>query len=136
MLIAVVAALVAGTAWWLSAHRLSAEEHLLVGTWRRQVSGGGMTYTVTFSADRRWTEWLESAGGRADGHECRWSVRDGELVIDPERYALRRVLRPLAPLLGLKILPPLRAAVEVAPEQIVITGPNGPRLVYTRAPVD
>src|SRR6476646_4316445 len=98
LILAIVATVLCGVAWWLSLDRLSAEERLLVGTW-------------SLGPKARWQFWPDrrhayggiqpSGAGEMTESEGRWFVRDGAVVFDPEPSGLRRSLRPVFSRLGL-----------------------------------
>src|SRR4051812_15821753 len=101
-LIAVVigAALVAAGAWWMSLCPLSAEEERLVGVW--QVERGLSVDGSELLPDRRWRQRFAPLNVTTGGV---WSARNGLLVLDYEPNRLRRALRPVAPLIGLRVAP-------------------------------
>ncbi|HEY1376815.1 MAG TPA: hypothetical protein VGF55_08470 [Gemmataceae bacterium] len=135
VLVVAAAAVVAGAGWWLSLDRLSAEERPLVGTWAYEDwDKPGVMRTAVFGPDRVCVCPTDAA---PRGDRCSWSVRGGAVVFDYEPSRLRRLLRPVAPLLGLAVkpaLPPYR--VEVAGDRMIITDPGGTPTVFTRAPTD
>jgi hypothetical protein len=138
VLIAVAAAAL-GAAWWWFATGLSAEERRLEGTWRyHDTTSGRWTNTLILVADRQY--WDVPAGSRGpvgappDG---RWSIRGGELVVDLERSAIRRLGRPLAGAIGVRVAPAVGYPLaSVTMDEVIVVGPDGSRRVWTRAPAD
>jgi hypothetical protein len=132
LVVAIGTVFVIGTWLWLCADHLSSEETALVGTWRPAGADPKRTYTVTFVTNRQWS----NATYNEPFLRGRWTFRNGVLVVDEERSLMRRVLRPLAPLFGLRARPVLRVAAEVGTDRLVFIYPDGYREVYDRVPAD
>jgi hypothetical protein len=96
LILAIVAAILHGTAWWLSLDRLSAEERLLVGTWTFDGKSGVGHSLMRFEPDRRSAAGWFWISGPAKTVEWggRWFIRDGAIVFDGEPDAFRRTVRP------------------------------------------
>ncbi len=140
VVVVAVLALAAAGAWWLSIDRLSAEEQQLVGTWLYGV-GGGRNHRMVLAADRA------CRISRVDGDEgpgeppLRWAARDGWLELDDDPSPLRRLLRPVAPRLGITVGQPVRMPlVAVSGGRFVLVVEALPAedagVVFTRAPAD
>ncbi len=138
--VGVLTLIVAGAAWWLSADRLTAEEQRLIGTW--VVSGpSGVTMEV-YTADRvcRWR--IVNGRETPDLLPYRWAVKDVCVEYDEELSALRRLLRPLAPRLGIKVgerhrIPLVSVSDDtLTMHRIELPHPTDKLVVFTRAPAD
>src|SRR5262245_17918962 len=94
LILAIVAAVLVGMAWWLSLDRLSAEERLLVGTWTYNVTGARPRW-MHFGADRQCALGYGPPGGpnREINPGGPWVLRDGAILIDCEDSAVRRAFR-------------------------------------------
>src|SRR5262245_63861760 len=96
LILAIVAAVLCGMAWWLSLDRLSAEERLLVGTWTFEGQSGTGSPRSSFWPDRRTTYGRRQPDGTVKMFEWggRWFVHGGALVFDGEPDAFRRTVGP------------------------------------------
>src|SRR5262245_44466470 len=79
LILAIVAAVLFGMAWWLSLDRLSAEERLLVGTWTFDGKSGTGRNKMYLGPDRRCAfPWYEPNVGHCLAEWFGpWFVRDG-----------------------------------------------------------
>jgi len=138
LILAIVAAVLFGVAWWLSLYRLSAKERLLVGTWISGPNSGSGSSRWHFWPDRR-CAYGRSQPGRAVAMVewgGRWFIRDGVVVFDGEPSAVLRTVRPGLRRLGLAgagfITYPL---VSITDGEVVLV-PNGTQEIWNRAPAD
>lgn len=134
ILAACVAAVALGAAWWWFADGLTAEEQRLVGVWRTPQDTPGCLIALEFSANResRRTLFYTKGGVSFTGH---WSLRDGFLVIDYERSALRRAVRPvrsLAAYFGWAEAEPQSMRVEATTDTLAFVSDDGKRWVFDR----
>jgi hypothetical protein len=139
LILAIVAAVLCGMAWWLSLDRLSAEERLLVGTWtyggKSGVGACGMRFwpnrhCAFGKADRDGTLSLDEWFGR-------WFVRDGVVKFDGEPSAVSRAFRPVVRTVGLPTNGAVTYGLEsITPDKIVLVMPDGTRETWTRAPAE
>jgi hypothetical protein len=137
IVVAVALALVAiGGAWWLSLDSLSAEEQKLVGTWRLSANSPGESGVWELWPNRvcrmRFQPPAPAGGYRILG---RWSGRAGQLVVDSESNPIRKRLRRVIGLFGVRTggLSGLRPEF-ISDDQFVFIGPDGTRQVWTRDP--
>src|SRR5262245_56053890 len=102
-MLAIVVAVFAGMAWRLSLDRLPAEERLLVGTWDFDGESGTGSIRWHFWPDHRCAFGRRRPDGSIGLTEWGgwWFVRDGALVFDGEREAVRRTVRPILRSVGL-----------------------------------
>src|SRR5215207_4300501 len=94
IVVATVAGLALGAAWWLLDDRLSAEERRLVGAWRTRNPPPGTTDLIVFHPDRRCFSGPPNLRDPS-ALPCHWYLRNGLLVIDHEPSGLRRAVRPV-----------------------------------------
>jgi hypothetical protein len=135
-----VAAVALGAAWWLFTDRLTAEEQRLVGTWKIAPSPLDGSATWVFGPDRRSYLCLRGQGDREDADEIvmsgRWSKRDGVIIVDGEDNSARRVLRPVLRLLRRRVARVEQFTASVTTDELVLTGVDDSRQVWTRVPAD
>jgi len=139
LILAIVAAVLLGMAWWLSLDRLSAEERLLVGTWNFDSNSGTAKSLLRFEPDRRFAYRSMQDNGTASIFVWgeRWLVQDGAVVLDGERSAVRRAARPVLHSVGLPSGGTITYRLEsITDEEMVLMMPNGTREAWTRAPAD
>jgi hypothetical protein len=142
LVLAALAVLALGAAWWRFATGLSAEERALVGQWR--VADGPAESTVaSFDSDRRAVLSLVQrlpVGLRGGTVRQRltgtWAAGDGTFVFDSEPSAFRRWMRPVAGLAGVTVNPKSTSRFEVAGDQLIFVGSDGSRSTWTRVPAD
>jgi hypothetical protein len=99
---AAVLSLAVGVAVWWNAGRMTADERLLVGRWRRKSDETVIVLRPDHSYTMFYTHAFTEVATKRDGW---WRVEDDELLMDDEPSAFRRKLRPLL----------LRAGVDVVP---------------------
>ena len=122
----VLAFVALGAAWWLLSDGLSAEERRLVGTWRLCFAGEPTSYLMVLSSDRRGQSEVIGDDSSYYRPPFRWSARRGVVVFDPEPSQVRRMLRPVAPHVGLRVAPQTSFAVEWrSPDVINVLGDDG-----------
>jgi hypothetical protein len=132
ILAACVAVVALGAAWWLYGDGLTAEERRLVGTWRNLDSRTGeWVGTMTFLPDHTHVYVPRSGQPRPGSRSHLWHIRDGAIVFDYEPSAIRRLLRPLAPRLGLSVGPAIGAPLTMENGGLTID-----RRLFIRAPAD
>jgi len=137
LILAIVAAVLCGVAWWLSLDRLSAEERLLVGTWTFDGESGTGRTEMQFLPDRQCWFGFGRATMTMYMFSGRWFVRGGELVFDGEPSPVKRVLRPVLSGLGYPSTHPDSYGVEsIAAREMVIVMSDGTRETWTRAPAE
>jgi hypothetical protein len=128
ILAACVAVVALGAAWWMFTDRLTAEEWQLVGAWRYDDAAAGKTKSrFALTPDRRVfnpdfpdrAPWL-------------WCIEGSSLVFEHEPNAARRIFRPLAGLLGLRVLPCGRFPFEVTGDMLTVHAEYQPPSVWIR----
>jgi hypothetical protein len=130
----IVAAVLLGMAWWLSIDRLSAEEHLLVGKWTFDGTSRTRRIEMQFLPDR---QCYIGFGRPSHITACYWFVRNGDLVLDGEPNAVRRVLRLVLSGLGYPSNPPDNYGLEsITARELVLVMSDGTRDTWTRKPAD
>jgi hypothetical protein len=139
LILAIVATVLCGVAWWQSLDRLSAEERLLVGTWTLGPNSGASRWH--FWPDRRFAYGQTHHNGAVTTTEFDklWFVRDGALVFDPEPNGLRRSLRPSFRRLGLPDNNPIVITYgleSITASEFILATPYQTRETWTRAPAD
>jgi hypothetical protein len=133
LILAIVAAVLCGVAWWLSLDRLSVEERLLVGTWISEGRPGSRLARMRFDGDGRCAFGFAEPGGPVTMIYWAgpWSFRNGAVVFDGEASALRRGLRGL----GLPSNPTVTQRLEsITAKEMVLVRADGTREIWTRAP--
>jgi len=137
LILAIVAAVLFGMTLWLSLDRLTAEERLLVGTWRFDGESGTGRTEMQFLPDRQCWFGFGRATMTKYMFSGRWFVRGGELVFDGEPSAVRRVFRPVLSGLGYPSIRPDSYGLEsITARELVLVMSDGTRETWTRAPAD
>jgi hypothetical protein len=136
LILAIVAAVLFGMAWWLSLDRLSAEERLLVGTWLFGGKSGTGRIEHQFLPDRQcWFGFGQPSHITSYVFSGRWFIRRGELVFDSEPSAVRRVFRPVLSGLGYPTARVDSYGLEsITARELVLVMSDGTRETWTRAP--
>jgi hypothetical protein len=139
LILAIVAAVFVGMAWWLSLDRLSAEERVLVGTWTFDGESGTGSPRSSFWPDRRTAYGRRQPDGTVKMFVWggRWFIRDGALVFDGEPDAFRRTVRPF--LRGFRL--PYNGALtyrldSITDRALVLVMSDGTRETWTRDRAD
>jgi hypothetical protein len=134
LVLAVLAGLALGAAWWYFATGLSAKERMLVGTWHYSGNGNLIgPYTMSLSVQR---ECQVRFGFQAvDVPPCQLSARSGTIAFDYERSAFRRLLRPVADRIGVAVGPVAEFPMHATGDAIFIRSPVGVT-VYARVPAE
>jgi hypothetical protein len=130
ILAACVAVIVLGAAWWLFGNWLTAEERKLVGTWHGELDRGFGPDRVQYAADHLFLTISPPTPDHAPPY--RWYVRSGSLVIDCEPSLIRRLLRPLAPSLGMTVRQVVAYPLEVDEGRMIVFDPGGGSSVWIR----
>jgi hypothetical protein len=126
-------------AWWLSLDRLSAEERLLVGRWTFDGKSGTANSHMRFDRDRRFVYGRPRTGMALTMVEWagRWFIRDGAIILDGEREAVRRTVRPILRSVGLPWNGALTYRLEsITADEMVLVMSDGTRESWTRAPAE
>jgi hypothetical protein len=130
LLLAAVAA-----AWWLLSDGLTAEERRLVGAWRRHdesVGSFGM-YVLTLDPDRTARMTALGMPWRAEVPPYDWDVKGGVIVVEPEPNFIRRAVRPVAGLTGVRVRAAGRATLEwQSDDEMDFVGAAGDRAHWVR----
>jgi hypothetical protein len=138
-LAACVAVVALGAAWLAFSDRLSgrltAEERQLVGKWQPGADASkSAAATLEFKADRQLHALYAlppaGNGGRIDSH---WSIRAGKFHIDSEPRPIRRLVRPLAGLLGINVGSLASyPSISISENEFTSTDAKGTKYTWTR----
>jgi hypothetical protein len=135
ILAACVAVVAIGAAWSLFSDQLTPEEQQIVGIWRyHQPVSGRWTNTLTLSPDRRyWDMPVYQPKSKDRPPDGTWAIRNGDLIVDLERSAIRRTLRPLCNLVRVRVAPTVSSPLaSISADEVVTVMPDGTRVVWTR----
>src|SRR6516165_9965271 len=129
LILAIVAAVLCGVAWWLSLDRLSAEERLLVGRWTCDCNSGTGYSLLRFQPDRRFYGLLQYFGpGVMVERSGQWFIRGGELVFDGETSAVSRTFRPIVRSIGRPVNSILTYRLEsITARELILVMSDGTR---------
>jgi len=139
LILAIVAAVLVGMAWWLSLDRLSAEERLLVDTWIYEGKSANVRRTMRIGPDR---QCAFASSPPLNGHylfdsSARWFVREGAVLFDREPSAVRRTIRPVLRAIGLLPGDAQSYSLDlITADKLVLVLPDGTRATWIRAPAE